>query len=138
MARGRVKLAGPLVMWIGPLDSWLRQAGLSPGRVSRAVNAFARLSSWMADRGLGIADLDEDVIDEHIRAERQRSGARSPAAAQYLPVAKRFLAFQGVLVLRARASRDLGGIPRLPAGPLAGVVSELVAWLRAEGYASGT
>jgi site-specific recombinase XerD len=138
MARGRVELAGPLVMWIGPLDSWLRQAGSSPGRVSRAVNAFARLSSWMAGRGLGISDLDEDVIDEHIRAERQRSGARSPAAAQYLPVAKRFLAFQGVLVLRARASRDLGGIPRLPAGPLAGVVSELVAWLRAEGYASGT
>jgi site-specific recombinase XerD len=137
MARGREDLAGPLLMWIGPLDSWLRQTGCSPERASRAVNAFARLSAWMAARGLGVADLDEDVIDEHIRTERQRSGARSPAAAQYLPLAKRFLASQGVLVLRAPVSRNLGGIQRLPAGPLVSLVSELVTWLRAEGYAPG-
>ncbi len=138
MARGRVVVGGPLMMWVGPLDSWLGRTGLSPGRVSRTVNAFAGLSSWMADRGLGVADLDEDVIDEHIHAERQRSGARSPAAAQYLPVVKKFLASQGVLVLHPRAGRGLGGIPRLAAGPLSGVVSELVVWLRAQGYAPGT
>jgi hypothetical protein len=138
MARDRGVLAGPLLMWVGPLDSWLRQVGCSPGRAGRGVNAFVRLSAWMAVRGLGVADLDEDVIDEHIRTERQRSGARFPGAAQYLPLAKKFLAHQGVLVLRAPVSRELGGIPRLPAGPLAGVVGELVAWLRAEGYAPGT
>jgi site-specific recombinase XerD len=138
MASSREELTGPLLMWIGPLNSWLGQTGLSPGRADRTVNAFARLSSWMDSRGLGVSDLDEGLIDEHIRMERQRSGARSPAAAQYLPVAKRFLTDQGILVLRARASRDLGGIPRLPAGPLSGVVTESVAWLRAEGYAAGT
>ena len=109
-----------------------------PGRARRNVNAFGRLSSWMAACGLTVADLNEDVIDEHIRAERLRSGARSPAAVQYLPLAKRFLASRGVLVLRGPASRELGGVPRLPAGPLAGVVTELAIWLRAKGYAKGT
>ena len=91
----------------------------------------------MAAGGLTVAELTEDVIDEHIRAE-QRSGARSPAAVQYLPLVKRFLASRGVLVLRPPASRNLGGTPRLPAGPLADVVTELVIWLRAKGYAKGT
>jgi site-specific recombinase XerD len=138
MARGVVDFAGPLLMWIGPLESWLPQVGCSPGRARRTVNALVRLSTWMAARGLTVADLNEDVIDEHIRAERERSGAPSPAAVQYLPLAKRFLASRGVLVLRGPASRDLGGVPRLPAGPLAGVVTELAIWLRAKGYAKGT
>jgi site-specific recombinase XerD len=138
VARGGEDFAGPLLMWTGPLESWLQQAGCSPGRARRTVNAFGRLSTWMAARGLTVADLNEDVIDEHIRSERQRSGARSPAAVQYLPLAKRFLAWRGVLVLRGPASRDLGGVPRRAAGPLAGVVTELVMWLRAKGYAKGT
>jgi site-specific recombinase XerD len=138
VARGGKDFAGPLLMWTGPLESWLQQAGCSPGRTRRTANAFGRLSTWMAARGLTVADLNEDVIDEHIRSERQRSGARSPAAVQYLPLAKRFLAWRGVLVLRGPASRDLGGVPRRAAGPLAGVVTELVMWLRTKGYAKGT
>ena len=57
---------------------------------------------------------------------------------QYLPLAKRFLASRGVLVVRGPASRSLGGVPRLLAGPLAGVVIELSIWLHANGYAQGT
>src|ERR1700693_736580 len=108
MARGRVVVGGPLMMWVDPLDSWLGQTGLSPGRVSRTVNAFAGLSSWMADRGLGVADLDEDVIDEHIHAERQRSGARSPAARQGLPVAQKILCLPGCFGVASPSRPRLG------------------------------
>jgi hypothetical protein len=66
------------------------------------------------------------------------SGSKFPAAFQYLPLTKRFLAAQGVLVLRGPVSRDRGGLPRLPPGPLAEVVVDLVAWLRTAGYARGT
>lgn len=68
MTRHRVDRGwgGPLLGWFDLLNSWLGEAGLSPGRASRTVNAFARLSLWMQDCGIGVADLDEDVIDEHI------------------------------------------------------------------------
>src|SRR5450830_1709778 len=129
---------GPLAGWIGPLASWLVLSGCAPGRARRTVLAFGRLSSWLAGRDVSLADLDEDVIDEHILAEQLRSGSKFPAAFQYLPLAKRFLASQGLVALRGPATRERGGIPRLPAGPLAEVVVDLVAWLRAEGYARGT
>lgn len=129
---------GPLAGWIGPLASWLVFAGCAPGRVRRTVLAFGRLSSWLAERDVGLADLDEDVIDEYILAEQLRSGSKFPAAFQYLPLAKRFLALHQLVVLHGPSRRDRGGMPRLPAGPLGEVVVDLVAWLRAEGYAPGT
>lgn len=129
---------GPLAGWIDPFASWLVFSGCAPGRAQRAVLTFGRLSSWLAERDVGLADLDEDVIDEYILAEQLRSGSKFPSAFQYLPLAKRFLASQGLVTLRGPATRDRGGIPRLPAGPLGEVVADLVAWLRAEGYAPGT
>lgn len=111
-----MRCEGPLAVWIGPLVSWLEQTGCAPGRAQRTVRAFARLSSWMASGGWGVADLDEALIADHVRAERERSGSRFPAAFQYLPLAARFLAAQGVLVLSDRKSRDRGGVPlRMPA-----------------------
>lgn len=130
--------AGPLAALSVPLESWLVESRFEPGRARRVVRAFGRLSSWLGARGVSLAGLDEDMIDEHIRAEQMRSGKRFPAALQHLPLAKRFLAVHGVLILRGPARRDRGGIPRLPAGPLAEVVVDLVAWLHAEGYARGT
>jgi site-specific recombinase XerD len=102
------------------------------------VLAFGRLSSWAAGRGIGLAELTEDVIDEYVALEQIRSGSRFPAAFQYLPAAKRFLASQGVLTLRDPAPRGRGGIPRLASGPLTEVIPTLVGWLRAEGYAPGS
>jgi hypothetical protein len=121
MARSGVDFAGALLIWIGPLESWLQQTGCSPGRAHRTVNAFGRLSTWMAASGLTVADLNEDVIDEHIHAERQRSGARSPAAVQYLPLAKRFLASRrvgrccGRTLLDRSSSPRTGSVGRVPA-----------------------
>ncbi len=129
---------GPLAVWAGEVEGWLVRTGVSPGRSLRTLNALGRFSGWMAVRGLDVSALCEDLVDEYIRDERERSGCRFPAAWQYLPLAKRFFAAHGVMSLRGPASRELGGIPRLDAGPLAGVVVELVGWLREQGYARGT
>jgi site-specific recombinase XerC len=138
MAIVRVECEGPLSGWAGPLVAWLEEHGVCPERSARTVRTFARFSSWMSVRGLSPADLDEDVVDEYIEAERQRSGSQVPAAFQYLPLVKRFFAEQGVMVLRGPVSRDRHGLPRLLIGPLAGSVVDLVEWLKTEGYARGT
>lgn len=99
---------------------------------------MARFSSWMAQRHLELADLDGDLIDEYVRSEQERIGSRTPAAFQYLPVARRYFVAAGVIRPAASASRSRGGVPRLLAGPLAGVIPELVTWLRLQGCATGT
>ena len=110
MARNGADFSGPLRRWIAPLESWLQQTGCSPGRALRTINAFGRLSSWMAARGLTGADLNEDVLDEHIRAERLRSGSTvTGRGAVFAAGSKRFL-----------ASRDLWCCGARPAGTWAG------------------
>ncbi len=138
MADLDVKRADPLSIWTEPLEAWWLISEISTDRSRRAVLAFGRLSVWMAMQGLGAQDLDEDVIDEYIGVEQQRSRSRLPAAAQYLPLVKRLLTSHGVLVLRGPVSRGREGRPRLEGGPLDCVVLDLVAWLKDQGYAAGT
>ena len=133
-----VNCVDPTQLWAASLATWLKGSEISPGRARRAVLAFGRFSTWAIERGLSDGEVDEDLIDEYIDVERRRLGSMNPAAAQYLPLVKRFLASQGVLVLRPPASRFLDGRPRLRGGPLDEVVLELVSWLKTEGYASGT
>lgn len=138
MVGSRVECQGPLAGWAGPFVAWLEERGVRRERSTRTFRTFARFSSWMSTRGLSLADLDEHLVDEYIEAERERSGSKVPAAFQYLRLAKRFFADQGVIVLRAPVGRDSHGIPRLLVGPLTGSIVELVAWLKAEGYARST
>jgi site-specific recombinase XerD len=138
MADVDVNRADPMEAWAEPLEAWLRDSTISKERSRRAVLALGRFSAWVTGRGLGAKDVGEDVIDEYVDLERQRSGSRVPAAAQYLPLVKRFLAARGVLVLRPPVSRARHGRPRLRGGPLDEVVLELVGWLRDQGYAAGT
>lgn len=138
MVDARVECRGPVSEWAGPLAAWLDGEGVSAERSVRTMRTFARFSSWMSARGLSSADLSEDVVDEYIAAEQERSGSPTPAAFQYLPLVKRFLAGQGVLVLRGPVSRERHGLPRLLVGPLSGLIVELVAWLKSGGYAQGT
>jgi len=138
MADVDVDGADPLEAWAEPLEAWLRDSAVSEERSRRAVLAFGRFSAWTTGRGLGAEDVDEDVIDEYVNLERQRSGSSVPAAAQYLPLVKRFLVAHGVLVLRPPVSRRGEGRPRLSGGPLDEVVLNMVAWLQGQGYATGT
>jgi hypothetical protein len=137
MADVDVNRASPVESWAEPLEAWLRDSKISEERSRRAVLAFGRFSAWLTGRGLGTEDVDEDVIDNYVELERQRSGSRAPAAAQYLPLVKRFLAARDVLVLHPPVSRARHGLHRLSGGPLDEVVLDLVAWLRDQGYAPG-
>ncbi|GAA6527991.1 tyrosine-type recombinase/integrase [Intrasporangium sp. DVR] len=138
MADVDVNRADVLEAWAEPLEAWLTDSAISEGRSRRTVLAFSRFSAWVTGRGLGAEDVNEDVIDEYVDLERQRSGSRVPAAAQYLPLVKRFLAAHGVLVLRPPLSRRRDGRPRLREGPLDEAVLDLVGWLQGQGYAAGT
>ncbi|MEP7162043.1 MAG: tyrosine-type recombinase/integrase [Dermatophilaceae bacterium] len=138
MAGVDVNRVNPMEAWAEPLEAWLRDSAISKERSRRAVLAFGRFSAWVTGQGLGAEDVNEDVIDQYVDLERQRSGSSVPAAAQYLPLVKRFLVVRGVLALRPPVSRHLDGRPRLRGGPLDEVVVDLVAWLQDEGYAAGT
>jgi site-specific recombinase XerD len=138
MVSSGVECSGPLSRWAGPLVVWLDNRGVCQERAVRTVRTFARFSSWMSPEGLVLADLDEDLVDEYVEAERRRSGSMVPAAVQYLPLVKRFFAAQGVMVLRGPPRRDRRGLPRLLVGPLSGVIVDLVGWLKTVGYARGT
>jgi integrase/recombinase XerD len=135
---GSARCTGPLAVHMDSLHDWLRRSGCSAERSVRCERAFARFSSWMAQRQLELPDLDRDLIDEYVGSEQERIGSRTPAAFQYLPVARRYLVAAGVMRPAAPVGRSRGGVPRLLAGPLAGVIPELVTWLRLQGYATGT
>jgi len=138
MTAGSVRCTGPLAVHMDALHDWLRRSGCSAARSVRCEHAFARFSWWMADRGVGLADLDGHVIEQYIGGEQERIGSRTPAAFQYLPIARRYLTEAGVLAPAGPVIRSRGGVPRLLAGPLTGVVYELVTWMKLQGYAAGT
>jgi len=120
------------------LHDWLGRSGCSAARSVRCERAFTRFSWWMAQRHLELADLDGHVIEEYIGAEQERIGSRTPAAFQYLPIARRYLTEAGVLAPAGPVIRSRGGVPRLLVGPLTGVIYELVTWMKLQGYAAGT
>jgi site-specific recombinase XerD len=138
MVEGYQECGDLLTECTGLLVRWLERNAVSPGRSVRTVHTFARFSRWVSDRGRHLAEVDEALVDEYIAAEQQRSGSRTPAAAQYLPLVKRFFADRGLMQLRGPASRGRNGVPRLLVGPLSDLIIDLVAWLDREGYARGT
>jgi hypothetical protein len=107
---------GPLAVHMDSLHDWLGRSGCSPGRSVRCEHAFARFSSWMARRHLELADLDGDLIGEYVGQEQERTGGRTPAAFQYLPIARRYLVAAGVMGPAAPVGRCRDGVPRLLAG----------------------
>ena len=138
MTAGSVRTPGPLAVHMDALHDWLGRTGCSAERSVRCEYAFARLSGWMADRHLQLADLDGDAIGEYIRCEQERIGSTTPSAFQYLPIARRYLAEVGVLAPAPPVVRSRGGVPRLLIGPLTGVIYDLVSWMKVQGYAAGT
>jgi hypothetical protein len=101
---GSVRCTGPLAVHTDALHDWLRLGGCSPARSVRCEHAFARFSSWMARRHLELADLHADLINEYVAQEQERTGSRTPAAFQYLPIARRYLVAAGVMSQAAPAS----------------------------------
>lgn len=64
---------GPLALTV--LDEcrrWFAAKGYSPGSAAAAVNLAQRLSAWMEEAGAGIDEIDEDLLDRFVTAERSR------------------------------------------------------------------
>ena len=64
---------GPLLPTV--LDEcrrWLAAEGYSPGSAAGAVNLAMRLSAWMEDVGAGVGEINEELLDRFIAAERYR------------------------------------------------------------------
>ena len=69
---------GPLAP--GVLDEcsrWFAAKGYSPGSAAGAVNLAQRLSAWMQEVGVGIGELDEELLDRFVTAELSAIG-RAP------------------------------------------------------------
>lgn len=64
---------GPLAPTVlGECAGWLAGQGYSPGSAAGIVNLLARLSLWMREVGAGSVDIDEDLLDRFVAAERSR------------------------------------------------------------------
>lgn len=138
MTTKHAQCTGPLSTYAGELAQWLSLKAVRPERSKRTIATFYRFSAWMATEGVGPTGLNEDLVDSYVTAEQSRSGSATPAAFQYTPLIKKFLAERHGMVRRGPRPRDLGGIPRLRKGPLTPRIPTLVAWLTAQGYTRGT
>lgn len=133
----------PPVLLTGPLEesgvrfaAWLAGSALCYVNQERAWREFVRFSIWLAGQGLDTCLLNEDMVDQYWIGKCERVGSR--LTRQHVQVVKRFLACEGLIVLKPPRSRSLGGVPRLREGPLAEVLPRMPEWLAGRGYAPGT
>jgi site-specific recombinase XerD len=129
-------LTGPLAAIGPPYARWVASQPWKESTSQHALRSFFRLSRWLAEERIELPDVDEGVLDVHTAAETAR--VANPAAVQYMPAIKRFFAERRSMVLRPSRPRDLGGVPRRTAGPLAGMMGDLVAHLAGAGYRTCT
>lgn len=99
---------------LGECSAWLSMKGYSPGTTAGVVNVLGRLSLWMRTVGVGIDDIDEDLLARFVTEERSRDVA-CVTAMRTLGTARRFLIANGYLGA-ATAQR---GQPTLAAAELA-------------------
>lgn len=113
---------------VGPLaptvldecSRWFAAKGYSPGSAAGAVNLAQRLSAWMQEVGAGVGDINEDLLDRFVTAERSRNRPCS-SVKRWMGALRRFLAEAGYL--RA-ADADAGQLT-----PARAAVSEWRAWM---------
>lgn len=137
----------PLVP-VGPLApvvveecrGWLAGQGYSPGSAAGVLNLLGRLSLWMQEVGVGVDDIDGELLDQFVLRERSRDvvcgTVKSCSGAM-----RRFLTDAGYLV----GTADDAG----PVTPALAALVQWCAWMREQrgltektvaarrGYASG-
>lgn len=64
--------AGPLVPMVEECSGWLAAQGYSPGSAAGIVNLLKRLSLWMRDVDAGGDEIDGELLDRFVAAERSR------------------------------------------------------------------
>jgi site-specific recombinase XerD len=64
---------GPLAPKVVPeCREWLAAQGYSPGSTAAIVNLLGRLSLWMQQVDVDVDDVDEELLDRFVAAERSR------------------------------------------------------------------
>lgn len=102
---------------------WFAVEGYSSGSAAGAVNVAQRLSAWMQDAGAGVGDINGDLLDRFVTAERSRDRPCS-SVKRWMGALRRFLAAAGYL--RA-ADVDAGQLT-----PAQVAVAEWCAWMRVQ------
>lgn len=100
---------------------WLAAKGYSPGSVAGVVNLAQRLSAWMEDVGAGVGEIDEELLDRFIAAERSRDLPCS-SVKRWMGALRRFLTGAGYL----RAA----GINAEQLTPAQAAVTQWCTWMR--------
>jgi integrase/recombinase XerD len=73
-------MAGPLLTSEAGYVRWLVERGFRPGAVADRLGQFRALSRWLGARGLPVAALDPERVEEFLEA-RRAAGYRSYVAA---------------------------------------------------------
>jgi len=117
----QVLRAGPLGKHVDGFVEALCSAGYEPSSIEAKVLIMAQLGRWLARRGLGDRDLDEDRVAEFLRLRRRRY--RSHGVRATLLQLLRYLRTTGALPLAVAAVKR---------GPVALIEQHYATYLREE------
>ena len=113
---------GPLApVVLGECSRWLAMQGYSPGSAAGIVNLLGRLSVWMRVVGAGVDDIDEELLDSFVAAERSRELVCVTVKTS-MGTMRRFLSAAGYL---STAEAETG-----PLTPTRAAVTDWCSWMR--------
>lgn len=121
---------------VGPLaptvleecSGWLAAQRYSPGSAAGIVNLLGRLSLWMREVGAGVDDIDEELLERFVAAERSRDVVCVTVKSS-MGRMRRFLTAAGHL-----------GVAKADAGPLTpaqAAVADWRSWMRDQRVLTG-
>jgi integrase/recombinase XerD len=73
----RVSIAGPLAPFAGAYERELRRRSYTPLTVVPQLRQLARLSGWLRDNGFGVAELNVELVEDFLAAQRDGERHRS-------------------------------------------------------------
>lgn len=100
---------------------WLAGQGYSPGSAAGVVNLLGRLSLWMEEVGVGVDDIDGELLDQFVLRERSRDVVCATVKSSSGTM-RRFLTDAGHL---AGTADDAG-----PATPAQAALVQWCSWMR--------
>lgn len=100
---------------------WFAAKGYSPGSAAGAVNVAQRLSAWMQEVGAGVGEINEELLDRFVAAERSRDRPCS-SVKRWMGALRRFLTAAGYL----RAAE----VNEVQVTPAQAAVTEWRAWMQ--------
>jgi integrase len=113
---------GPLAPTVlGEFRGWLAAQGYSPGSAAGIVNLLGRLSLWMHEVGAGVDDINGELLERFVVAERSRDFVCVTVKSSMSTMC-RFLTDAGYL--------DVTDAEAGPATPAQAAVAQWCSWMR--------